>query len=159
MAKHRAPELYPLPVHGLFNDPRYVALPTAGVGMLWRIIDHYWRSACAPLPTQGDGLFAIARCHRPTWKTHKLIILDIFNDYAPVMKAYHERRTTGRHNLAILSHKGGTVAARRKALQAVGVDSLTPAPSQALPVTMNAKPPAPVKTPATAGRMKDRLRA
>lgn len=116
-------KLWPLPVNGLFSHPDYVALPTAGRGMLLSLCEHFWRTGCKPLPKDDDQLFAIARAHRPTWRHWKAPILKIFRDIEPELAGYYALRLAKGTTLSFASHKG---QAKRR-LQVV-LDQATPAP-------------------------------
>jgi uncharacterized protein YdaU (DUF1376 family) len=60
--------------------------------MLLSMLEHYWRTGCAPLPRDEDQLFAIARAHRPTWRRYKPVLLSIFEAVRPGLEAYHRKR-------------------------------------------------------------------
>jgi hypothetical protein len=109
MTKRRS--LYPMPVDELFRHPKYVALPVAGRGMLLSALEHFWRSDCAPLPTNDDGLFAIVRAHRSTWRHHKDAIMLIFNDVKPGLEAYHRKREGNQEGFRIAGYR--TASTRR----------------------------------------------
>jgi hypothetical protein len=88
MARRKIP---PMPIEGLIDHPKAIALPAAGTGMLWNISTHFWRTECAPLPKDDDGLAALARCHKPTWRHHGPTIKAILADLTPeIAKAFNE---------------------------------------------------------------------
>jgi hypothetical protein len=72
-----------MPIEDRIDDPRAIALPAAGYGMLTRLCEHFWSTECRSLSMDDDTLFGIVRGHRPTWRGHKAEILAIFNDLRP----------------------------------------------------------------------------
>jgi uncharacterized protein YdaU (DUF1376 family) len=104
--------LYPLPVDELFRHPLYIALPSAAVGMLLRLCEHFWKTGCRPLPRDDDQLFALARAHRPTWRHHRADVLRVFEDTRPALVAYREARENGAQGLRIAAYNTN---AKRKA--------------------------------------------
>ena len=100
----------PIPLESVFDDPRAIALPPAGIGMLTKIIWHFWKTDCAPLPTNADRMFVIAQAQRSTWAAHSAAIMAIVAEAAPKLAnrfaAHHARR----ENLKRLSHKAGSIA-------------------------------------------------
>lgn len=118
MSKPKRRALYPMPVDGLFGHPAYVSLPVAGIGMLIRLCEYYWRSGCAGFPRDDDQLFAIARAHRPTWRHWKPTILQIFSDIRPEMDGYHAQRVGGLTGmrLAAMGAAKAKLSARAKSL-------------------------------------------
>jgi uncharacterized protein YdaU (DUF1376 family) len=131
-ARPTRPALFPMPVDGLFSHPNYVALPAAGRGMLLSLCEHYWRSACKPLPKDDDQLFAMARAHRPTWRHWRPTILALFDDIRPELERYHHARTTNATTINFAARNGGH-AKQAKARLAALQDS-TPAP--VTPITL-----------------------
>lgn len=91
-------------------------MPAAGFGMLMRLIIHYWMSDCAPLPTNGAELRAIARVHLPTWKQWGDTVSEIFTDLQPELVDYHAKRLRNKEQLKRLSARGAAalVAKRRE---------------------------------------------
>lgn len=112
---YRRRRLYTLPIEPIIDHPRYIALPAAGAGILWRLIVHFWQTDCAPLPTQDDQLVAIARAHKPTWCAWKEDVLLIFNDVAPALSSSMSARITGASHLRIVAWRAGGVHASRAA--------------------------------------------
>ena len=108
MPRTKTRDLYPMPVHGLFNHPDYVNLPTAGRGMLLSICEHYWRGGCRWIPKDDDQLFAVARAHRPTWRHWKPQIIGIFDTIRPELDAYHRKRTGNRNGLIAAAHSANS---------------------------------------------------
>lgn len=129
MSKARKP-LYPLPVDALFHHPEWIALPSAGAGMLIRLCEHFWRTRCKPLPKDSDGLRAIARAHRPTWMHHEAAIREILADIEPELLAYYARRENGRQGIAQLMENARAARARKRA--AANLADAAPHPQSAL---------------------------
>lgn len=104
-----------MPIEGLIDHPKAIALTSAGTGILWTIATHFWRSECAPLPTFDEGLRTIARAHKPTWVSHradiKAILSEIIPDLAKAFALYQNRRSV----LLAVGQKGHS-ATRLKAL-------------------------------------------
>ena len=117
------PRVYPLPVADLFANRAYIALPAAGRGMILSLTEHFWKTGCKPLPRDDDQLFALARAHRPTWRTHKASILSVFEAIRPGLEAYFRRREGNRAGLIAAAHSSASTR-RLKALK----DSLAPSP-------------------------------
>jgi hypothetical protein len=112
----RRRRIYPMPVEGLVDNPDFIAMPAAGVGILFRLCLHFWLSECRPLPKSDDELQAISRAHRPTWRTWRHTVLKIFEAIRPDLEAYYALRESRRASLSIGAHM--TNAKRRaKALQ------------------------------------------
>src|ERR1700676_2851973 len=85
-------KLFPLPVWSLIDDPEFLTLTSAAVGMLTRIVLHYWQTECRPLPSADGELYSIARAHRPTWRRQREAVMRIFGAIEPDLKAYHALR-------------------------------------------------------------------
>lgn len=101
-------DLYPLPVNEMFQNRAYVALPAAGRGMLLSLCEHFWKTGCEPLPKDDDQLFAIARAHRPTWRTHKPKILLVFEEIRPGLESYFRKREGNREGLTEASARSNS---------------------------------------------------
>jgi hypothetical protein len=137
-AHHRdmAQKLFPLPVDEIFSHPDWVALPAAGRGMFFSIVEHFWRTGCRPLPVCRDQLFCIARAHRPTWKSHKARILKLFEDVRPGLEDYYQRKVeTCRVRRAAAIRGGQATAMRRRQREAQNL------PARSLPDLMRTPPP------------------
>lgn len=78
-----------MPVEALLDDPRALALPAAGFGMLCRILLHFWQTECVDLP---GHLESIARAHKPTWRVHGKGIEAILSDLIPAIRRARELR-------------------------------------------------------------------
>jgi uncharacterized protein YdaU (DUF1376 family) len=92
-------DIYPIPLQEMWENRAYIALPAAARGMLLTICEHFWKTGCVPLPKDDDQLFAIARAHRPTWRAHKAMILNIFKEIQPGLEAYFRKREGNRAGL------------------------------------------------------------
>jgi hypothetical protein len=112
MARRKIP---PMPIEGLIDHPKAIALPAAGKGMLFQLVAHFWLTECQPLPATDGALFAIARAHRPTWSEHrvaiKAVLADVLPQLAKAFNLYQHRRSV----LLAVGTKGHS-AARLKAL-------------------------------------------
>ena len=128
-------KLYPMPVQEVFDHPAYVALPAAGRGMLLSALETYWRSECRALPQNDDGLFAVVRAHRSTWRKHKPDILLVFNDVRPALEAYYRLRVTKSTTISFLQKRGGATTAAKAKLKTMQEDApRSPDPTQTAPV-------------------------
>lgn len=110
---------FPFPLLLVLRNPKVVALPVAGLGMLFRILGYLWETELRPLPKAEGELFTIARAHRPTWAHHKLEILAILSEVVPELQAHIE--TWQRKKAAL---KAFTAKVRRGGRNA-SVDSLS----------------------------------
>jgi hypothetical protein len=113
--------IYPMPVEGILDHPDAMALPSAGYGMLLRLVYHFWQTMCRPLPVSDDQLYSIARAHRPTWRRWKPTIMRVFEDIRPELEAYFTLREARRTTLRFAGQKGGQTSVaklRAKALHA-----------------------------------------
>lgn len=99
----------------VWDHPAYVALPCAGRGMLWALLEHWWRSDCRPRPKDEDQLFGVMRAHRPTFRVYKTLILSIFDEVAPKIERDMRWRQGARVKLAERGREG---AAKRAATAA-----------------------------------------
>src|SRR5208283_5241445 len=106
--------LYPIPLVDVFDDPRVIALPPAGLGMLIRLLWHFWLTGCQPLPEADGLLFVLAQAQRPTWKAYKDTILAVCRDYTPRLAHAFEERSRKRIHMKLLSDRG----AAKRSLQA-----------------------------------------
>ena len=108
-------QIFPLPVQGIIDNPRFIGLPVAGRGILMTLVLHYWQTECEPLPEGGSELFSIARCHSTTWSNHRNTILRIFNEVKPELDKYFQLRKTRYAVLADIGDRGRGIQ-RLKAL-------------------------------------------
>lgn len=107
--------MFPLPVQGIIDNPRFIALPAAGRGMLMTLVLYYWQTECVPLPTKGSEIFCIIRAHTSTWATHKDVVMSIFNEVKPELDKYFQERKTRYAVLADIGDRGRGIQ-RLKAL-------------------------------------------
>lgn len=140
-------QMFPLPVQGIIDNPRFIALPAAGRGMLMTLVLYYWQTECVPLPTKGSEIFCIMRTHPSTWATHKDTILQIFNDVKPELDKYFQLRKTRYAVLADIGDRGRGIQ-RLKAL--AGKQAMHGAREEAAPVR-EANPRAKTATPEERG--------
>ncbi|MDE2570885.1 MAG: hypothetical protein KGM93_18445 [Sphingomonadales bacterium] len=113
-----------MPIEALVDHPEAMTLPTAGFGILLRLVLHFWATECRPLPVADHELRSIARAHAPTWRRWKPVVLRVFEACRPELDAYYDLRETKRTTLSRLGYK--TAGRRRlKALEAIAPD---PAP-------------------------------
>ena len=104
----------PFPIHVVIDHPRVIALNAAALGMLWRLVTHYWVTDCVNFSDNPDVLFGLARAHRPTWAVHKGEILAIFADIAPDLSRNHATYRQRLANLAAMSIKGASAIGLRR---------------------------------------------
>ena len=115
----RRKRLAPMPIEPILDNPRYMRLPAGARGMLHSLVYHFWLTDCAPLPRDDDSLFAIARAHRPTWRTWKPELLEIFAEIAPILERSNEARRLQHESLRRLADKGRAASeAKRLAAKA-----------------------------------------
>jgi hypothetical protein len=142
--------VYPMPVKGLLRHPEFIALPSAGRGMLFSLLLHFWSTELRPLPTADDRLCGIAQGHRPTWRTHKDAILRIFKDIRPDLEVYYKQRMTKTYGLRMAAISGHSTqrlnaAARKRAPSALALGVL---PTPKLDAVQTERPPSPDQRPA-----------
>ena len=137
-------KLAPLPIEWLYDNPGALALPAAGLGILIRIVLHYWATDCRELPLDYSNLFAISRAHRPTFAAHFDEILSILLLLLPELRAHYDIRQSRIAQLKILGEKGS------------GLLSLRAAQRRALRDAKNAATLAPVAHKAQETRARDR---
>ena len=123
-----ARKLFPLPVQPILDNPTYKALPAAGVGILFRLVAHWWETDLRPLPIADHDLRAISRAHLNTWKEHKADILQAIAAIQPELAAYHAWRSQGRERLRIASYNGGAANAARASAKRIAASIPAPAP-------------------------------
>lgn len=95
-----------MPVEIIMDDPRMIALPAAGRGMLFNLIWHFWITECRSLPKSNAELFAIAGAHPSTWVKFKSEIIAIISDAAPALIKWREDRKKARLALATIRERG-----------------------------------------------------
>lgn len=105
--------LFPLPIEGIMDHPEFVALTSAGRGMLMTLIMHYWQSECRDLPTRDNDLFAIARADRAVWRKHKPVVLRIFEHVKPELDTYLAERVRRKAMVRELGIRGASVTKLR----------------------------------------------
>jgi hypothetical protein len=79
-------EFAPFPIELLARHSAALALPSAGSGMVTRILIYYWLTDCRPLPKNITELCGIARAHKPTFALYRQDLLLVINDLAPDFK-------------------------------------------------------------------------
>lgn len=120
-----------MPVEGLIDHPEINSLPAIAIGMLIRLMLHYWHTECRPLPS-GVDLKHVARTHSPSWKTWGETILKIFNDVKPEMDRYYSARENNVSSLSLSRMKSARV--RRELKAPVSAQLETTAPISALAI-------------------------
>jgi hypothetical protein len=116
MAKNKREKgVAPFPIDLLARHSAALALPSAGFGMVTRLLIHYWLTDCRPLPKGIADLCAIARAHKPTFSNHRQDIMLIINDLAPILKIRHESYWQRRNNLSALANTTNAKRALRRA--------------------------------------------
>lgn len=118
--------LLAMPVDELFNHPRWIALPAAGKGMAIAILEHFWRTDCAPLAANSNTLWPLCRAHNATWHTHKAGIIALFADLAPILAKSLADRRAGRDRLRIASTNGAAATKLRATLAAFEKSTAAP---------------------------------
>ena len=123
-ARRRIP---PIPVEDLFDNPRRLALPSAGRNAVDELCWHFWKTECRSFPLDYDTVFGIVRAHRPTFTRYQAEILTIFAELKPRLEHAWKARATSHATL-----KAWTQArdAKRRHMKATGRQS--PAPVIAL---------------------------
>jgi len=92
-----------MPIEDLLDHPRAIALPSAGRGMLFDLIAHFWLTECKPLPTDNESLRAIVRAHKPTWRNHEADIRAVIADLQPLLAQAWRNRAAIKDQLRHLS--------------------------------------------------------
>jgi uncharacterized protein YdaU (DUF1376 family) len=108
---YKRPRLPPMPIEPLIDNPRFLALPVAGRGILITLCLHFWQTECAAMPIDKDQLFTIARAHKPTWQTYRIEIMKIFELWSTIAKRDWQARINRRANLLALGDKARSFAA------------------------------------------------
>jgi len=132
----------PLPVAELISHPNYIAMPCAGVGIVFRLIIHYWVTECAALPSAERELVAIARAHRATWRRHRLSVMVILADVLPILYRAHVHRLARRQNLLLASQAGVASRERSRVLRSHTARA-EPLPLYAMDIAPKRRPPSP----------------
>lgn len=95
-ARRRIP---PMPIEDILDHPKMVNAPAAARGMLWELCAHFWRAECAEFTRDEDTLRWIMKAHRPTFRTWKVTMLEVFDEIRPRLERALERRDNARGNL------------------------------------------------------------
>lgn len=133
MAKLLKPRrIFPLPVEGWIDDPRFLRMPSAGQGIAFNLILHFWRVECVDFTATDSEMRCIARAHTPTWTKYRADILSLFEDFKPALAAAYNERLRKRSLIQGVASKGH--AARCKASRQ------TSAPEVRLPVSLPERP-------------------
>lgn len=122
LSRRRIP---PMPIEDRIDDPRAIALPAAGYGMLTRLCEHFWSTECRSLSMDDDTLFGIVRGHRPTWRGHKAEIVAIFSDMRPRLEHAWRARSSNHESLRELRARH-TAAKRAKRMSVSKTSPLVP---------------------------------
>ena len=153
-------DLYPLPVHTVWNHPAYVVLPAAGRGMLFSLLEHYWRGGCRWFPPTELQQSQWAQAHLRSWKLHKAAILEVFAACRPELDGYHAKREGGRlglingahavnsaRRLEAMRENTARAQARRLELSGAGMTPRREANPAPRPVAPDKRPPRPKFSP------------
>ena len=105
MARRR---IFPMPVEKLLDHPEVLTLPAAGMGILTRLLLHFWQSECRPLPVADHELRSIGRAHAPTWRHWKPVVLRVFEAIKPELQAYLALRQTKATTIQMLGQRGAS---------------------------------------------------
>ncbi len=98
-----------MPIEPLLDNPACLRLPAAGFGMLMRLALHYWQTDCHDLPAGDHELQSIARAQRPTWISHRVEIMSIFDAWSGYAKDELELAIARRGNILRLGMRGHSV--------------------------------------------------
>ncbi len=85
----------------LWADPLYRSLPVAAIGMVARLVEHFWITECRPLPIDRDQLHSIARGHKATWARYREDILTVMGRWGPVAATALDHRRRGLDSLKL----------------------------------------------------------
>ena len=96
-------KIYPIPIAGLYDHPKFATASPAVRGMTISLILHYWIGECMPLPKQPARLFVAAQGDPRAWHYHKDVVLQIFHDITPELDGYYETREAGKTALGIMA--------------------------------------------------------
>lgn len=105
----------PFPIELLARHSAAMALPSAGFGMVTRLLMHYWLTDCRALPLGVADLCAISRAHKPTFAGHKAEIMLILKELCPILKDKHKLYWS---RMAKLARLADSTNAKRAALRA-----------------------------------------
>ena len=119
-ARRRIP---PIPVEDLFDNPRRLALPSAGRNAVDELCWQFWKTECRSFPLDYDTVFGIVRAHRPTFSRYQAEILAIFAELKPQLERAWQARLTSHATL-----RAWTAArdAKRRHMKATGRQTPTP---------------------------------
>jgi len=119
----------------LIDNPDVLALPAAGLGILMRIVIHYWAIDCRDMPTDFTHLFTISRAHRPTFSSYWPEISRILETLLPEIKTWREVRDKRIAQMKELGAKGSGILALRAAERRAARE----ARNKAAPLVLGAK--------------------
>ena len=122
-----------MPVEDIVDNPRVLVLPAAAYGILVRLLVHFWRSECRPLPKAAHELQSIARAHRPTWRIWSNEILAILDELKPVFIKDKARRDNMFETLRIWRDRANAGSRAKK------LESRAPAALQTIPEMLTPK--------------------
>jgi len=102
----------PMPIADLWFDPRLMALPSAGYGIVMRLLLHFWITECRPLPANKGELRSLARAYPATWRPHEATIIAILHDFCPELSSKYDAHMRKRTRLAEMGAKGNEARER-----------------------------------------------
>jgi hypothetical protein len=86
----------------------------ASRGMAVSLIIHYWRTECAPLPTQPARLFVAAHGDPAGWHRHKDTILRLFSEIKQDLDFYMQSRKLRKSIMQGVQAKGVAVSRAKR---------------------------------------------
>jgi uncharacterized protein YdaU (DUF1376 family) len=156
MAKKLKPRaIFPLPLDGWTDDPRFLRMPAAGAGMTFRIIAHYWRTECEALPAHDSEWRSIARAQVATWCHHKTDIMSLVSDYAPAFKLAYQERLRKRRWIQHLAERS-VIKRRERQQESRAERKRIQTEILAVPRKLAASPAVPPDIPSKAGGFRER---
>lgn len=113
LKRHRIPDM---PREYIARHPKVIGMGNGAYGALTRLLDHFWLTDCAPLPTTERQLFMLARAHQATWKDNYADIVEVLRDVIPQLAHHREIQRKRRSVLQDLTDRA-VARTRSKALE------------------------------------------
>jgi hypothetical protein len=99
---------WPVPLWPLWRNHSYRALPSAGVGIVLRLVEHYWLTGCRPFNRDDPTILALSRGHKATYLAHREDILNAVEAWVPVAEAYWRKREGNRRGQVNGAHSANS---------------------------------------------------
>ena len=109
--RQKSPRYFP--IHLVRAHPVALAMGSAAIGILYRILEHYWATDCRDLPERDQDMMALARAHRATWVAHKQEIYEVLRDLAPAIREAWRKREINNVNLMQLRERAAAARAAK----------------------------------------------